>query len=385
LGNYDQFLPHVVLAKEDLPWERSVFGVAPQAPWMALLVFVADEMFDGKPALLPPDGVTPNRTMTATISAKRFENPPSSELAWPEFSPEWYEKEFLDKTQCQVIDVSIPAFRALVPQPDELRSLVHVRQVDPSAKETAILKISKRGWYSVLVSKRLPQRRPQATRYIAHLVSLEGLQNYIAGKKLEGKSCIRMIAFKSWTFDCAAKLKEDFTHLMNGLLREQRDNAAPISFRLATKAEPDVSEDSQYAWQAIQRGYVPLRYQTRQGEETFGWYRGPFAPEPVKKFVVPDESRQQGEWLFFDLASAAMIYDKEYGIFDLSYAAAWEAGRLAALANGPFGQALLAWQRKGTRLMSLMAERQHQLPLLSPQSWWRARARRSRRSMACTP
>ena len=32
LGNHAQFLPHVVLAKEDLPWERDVFGGAPQAP-----------------------------------------------------------------------------------------------------------------------------------------------------------------------------------------------------------------------------------------------------------------------------------------------------------------------------------------------------------------
>jgi hypothetical protein len=184
LGNHAQFLPHVVLAKEDLPWERDVFGGAPQAPWMALLVFAAGETFEGKPALLPPDGVEPNRTMTAGISATRFENPPADEVAWPEFSPEWYEKEILSKTQCHVIDVSTAAFRTLVPQPSELRSLVHVRQVDPSAKETAILKISKRGWYSVLVSKRLPKRRAEPARYIAHLVSLEGMKNYMAGQNL---------------------------------------------------------------------------------------------------------------------------------------------------------------------------------------------------------
>lgn len=366
LGNYDQFLPHVVLAKEDLPWERNVFDVTPQAPWMALLVFVADEVFDGQPALLPPDGATPNRTMTATISAKRFDNPPSGEVAWPEITPEWYEKDLLESTQCNVIDVSLPAFRALAPQPGELRSLAHVRQVDPSAKETAVLRISKRGWYSILVSKRLPHRRQQATRYIAHLVSLEGMQNYIAGRKLDGKKCVRMIALKSWTFTCAAQLKEDFTHLMNGLLREQKQAGAPVSFRLATKVEPDGSDDSLYAFKALERGYVPIRHQTRQGEETFGWYRGPFAPEPVKKFVVPDESKQEGDWLFFDRASAAMIYDKGYGVFDLSYAVAWEAGRLAALANGPFGQALLEWQRRGTRLIALAAEREHQISLLSP-------------------
>jgi hypothetical protein len=369
LGNFDQYLPHIVLSKQDLPWERNIFEDTPQTPWMALLLFVADEEIDNKKSLRPPNSMPANRTLTATISARRFKDHQSqdTDVAWPGFTPEWYEEEILDTTECDVIDVSAAAFRALMPSPADLRSLVHVRKVDPSAKESAILKISPKGTYSVLVGKRMPVRREDvAVRYIAHLVSLEGWEDYITGSKSPAKAYLRMIAFKSWTFECAPRLREDFTHLMNDLLRQAKQQNAPVGFRLPLTSVPDGSEESQYAWDAVHNGYAPLRYQTRQGEETFGWYRGPFSPVPVKKFVIPDESSAPGEWLFFDRASAAMIYDKKYGVFDLSYALAWETGRLLALSNKTFGQALLEWQRRGHSMVDRVVERQNQISLMPP-------------------
>ncbi len=364
-GNFDSHLPHVVLSKEDLPWERKAFpdATAP-TPWMALLLFEAGEKFDGQEALLPV-GNSKSATMSAPISARRFENPDrSGDLAWPEFQTQFYEEEVLDQTKVNVIDVSVPAFRALVPPASELPSLVHVRQVDPSVKETEILRISKRGWYSVVVSRRFPRRDPSdAVVYIAHLVSLEGMRDYMAGRHLEGKKAVRMISLRGWTFTCAAHLTEDFTQTMSGLLRRQRQTGAPVTFSLPSDPPAD-SRDSQYAHAVMQQGFVPMRYQTRQGEETFAWYRGPFSPVPAKKFVVPPENESR-DWLFFDRASAAMIYDPLYGVFDLTYAAAWEAGRLAALANGPFTQAVLEWQRRGTHRVAVMTERQRQFRLLN--------------------
>src|SRR5207237_185040 len=108
LGNFDQYLPHIVLSKQELPWERNIFEDTPQSPWMALLLFVADEEIGGKKALRSPDGAPPNRTLTATISARRFKDhqTPQPDLTWPDFVPEWYEEDILDTTLCNVIDVS---------------------------------------------------------------------------------------------------------------------------------------------------------------------------------------------------------------------------------------------------------------------------------------
>jgi hypothetical protein len=371
-GNFGQQLPHVVLSKQGLPWERNIFdddpAKTPQTPWMAVLLFVAGEEIDGKPALRSPADVEVNRTMTATLSARRFKDHKTEQpdVVWPDFAPNWYEEQVLDSTNCNVIDVSGTAFRLLTPSREDLRWLAHVRKVDPSAKDTAVLKISPRGTYSVIVGKRLPTARTdRPVRHIAHLVSLEGWQDYITGKKtLNGYA--RMISYRSWSFDCAPQLKEDFTHLMNGLLREPKELNRPVRFAIpvAQNQKPDGTFESDYAWRAIQQGFAPLRYQTRQGEQTFGWYRGPFSPDPAKKFVIPDESAAQGDWLFFDRASAAMIYDPRYGIFDLSYAVAWETGRLLALSNRAFGQSLLEWQRRGHATVDRVAERQIQLAIM---------------------
>ncbi|HEX8183432.1 MAG TPA: hypothetical protein VF747_01735, partial [Blastocatellia bacterium] len=108
------------------------------------------------------------------------------------------------------------------------------------------------------------------------------------------------------------------------------------------------------------------RYQTRLGEQTFAWYRGPFSPTRVKNFLraatTADtrdcDTRSAGQRM--GTASSFVIYDKAHGIFDVSYAVAWETGRLMALSDENFGQALVEWQRKGHRLTDMILERSAQ-------------------------
>jgi hypothetical protein len=74
---------------------------------------------------------------------------------------------------------------------------------------------------------------------------------------------------------------------------------------------------------ALQQGFVALAYNTRVGDRTFGWYHGPLVPNPVEPLAGAD---------LWQSSAAATIYGKETGTFDLTYAAAWETGRLLALA-----------------------------------------------------
>src|SRR5687767_14178625 len=70
LGVFDQFLPQVVLTKQDLPWERDIFDdreTGHQTPWMALLLFSEDEVqkaaTDTRILLMPQSlNSKPNRT-----------------------------------------------------------------------------------------------------------------------------------------------------------------------------------------------------------------------------------------------------------------------------------------------------------------------------------
>ena len=101
---------------------------------------------------------------------------------------------------------------------------------------------------------------------------------------------------------------------------------------------------------ALEGGYVPLQYHTRIGEQTMAWYRGPLLPQIEPRKGVEDDT-------FFS-AEAALIFDKNNGLFDASYATAWQIGRLLALSDAHFADSLLNWKRNATRKINEFLERQ---------------------------
>jgi hypothetical protein len=373
-GIFDQFLPHVVLTKRDLPWERDVFKTdgPSQVPWLAVLLFVEGEAN----GLLAPNvpNWTPNRTMAALITADQlFPATPSDSILLPTLDREWYETDdVLKSTQCAIIDIDPKAFTQLLPTTNDLRYLAHVRQVDPSAKDSQVLKINGSGFYSVVVGNRLadpPAAGGAGKRNIVHLVSLDGFNDVIqSGNIPAGTTAVRMISLKSWCFQCLPEMGESFAQLMQGLVTDSSGAAKSTSFQLPLPAASSSnSPQASYVYQSVQSGYVPLRYQTRLGEETVAWYRGPFSPVPVADFITSQQQvpNNPDGWQTYDSASEAMIYDKDRGVFDASYGVAWETGRLLALSDGHFGQQLLNWQRQGHALIDTILERQSQFAALS--------------------
>ena len=208
VGAFGQFLPHAVLAKPDLPWERDVFaGREPgvRLPWLAVLVFGEDD-----PGLV-------RGPVTITAQALFARQDPT--LRWPDIEPEWYELEAVSdpSTACTVIDVAPEAFSAQLPAPDRLRWLAHARQVDATAKDTDTLRIAGDGWYSVVVAGRLPVGdRDRPRRNTAHLVSLQG-HEAVVGTTPPGVTAVRLVSFCSWSFTCTAAGGQTFRQLMDGL------------------------------------------------------------------------------------------------------------------------------------------------------------------------
>lgn len=84
-------------------------------------------------------------------------------------------------------------------------------------------------------------------------------------------------------------------------------------------------------------GYLPLPHTLRQGGATFSWYHGPLAPGEV---VEPGR-----DLLPARAADELLRYDTSNGLIDVSYAAAWELGRLLALKNKGFSTSLFKWKR----------------------------------------
>ena len=100
-----------------------------------------------------------------------------------------------------------------------------------------------------------------------------------------------------------------------------------------------------------------MPHEMRQGNRSVSWYRGPLAPGRVDR---PNESPtpgsadtrnadeqkpSEGSWRAHS-ADQLVRYNPANGMFDVSYAAAWELGRLLTLQNEKVAVSLLDWKRR---------------------------------------
>ena len=106
----------------------------------------------------------------------------------------------------------------------------------------------------------------------------------------------------------------------------------------------------------LKQGYVPLPHYFRRGGKSISWYRSPLLPGKPNK-QIPDRQFP------INAADELLRYDSAYGMFDASYSAAWELGRLLCLNNKRVSTSLYRWKRTHVRLLKIM-EQQHLHPHL---------------------
>jgi hypothetical protein len=179
---------------------------------------------------------------------------------------------------------------------------------------------------------------------------------------------VRLISLYSWTFNCLPDPQENFSELMLNLISPGSEQGTNLLLRQplptwATSAPPAPSALAT-AFTQLQAGYVPLSYNTITGEQTFAWYRGPLAPVTTTRFLGPTDPTLPPNLAVPQNATDAMIYDPTSGLFDQSYATAFQTGRSLALANLTFATNLLQWRRAAHALVDLLMEYMHS-PLLS--------------------
>jgi hypothetical protein len=336
-------LAHVVLARPTLPWEIALDPNAPVppdphaadplvAPWLAVLVLRPDEI------VYPDDAAaTGNLTGAHVVGLSGYLMPPAP-MVGPSFTNDdvaVFEREYPD-LQCAVVDVDGAAFAAIAPGADELPYLAHTREVDTVDQETD----GATGWFGVVVGNRFPTGSPTGI-YVAHLVSLEGFQNRLptAHGPVVGPT-VRLLSLACWTFN-------SFTGTDNFDARMEHLNVGVL--RMPQAADEPVDGDSPAAivGRALRSGYTAAPYRTRIGEETTAWYRGPCLP------VQMERNRQPS----YPAAEAALVYDTTTGMFDVSFAVAWQVGRLLALADRDFAVTLTGWLRALGCMTQLLADR----------------------------
>lgn len=343
----DHMVATLVLDDPALPWERNLVpngatGPGQERPsWLALLLFAEGEIY------LRPGTSTPLQTMTVSelLSAD-----PNTTLA-PQFPPKWVSPDLLS-SQCQTILIPGTSWSVL-PSRDDLKYLSHCRVVNAPDEDP--------GMVAVMFGNRLPLANTAATpaaplKYYAHLVSLEGFADYLEPglplpqKKFgSGPVDVRMVSLYSWSFVSLPDTGIDYEQLIEGLITSQTQT--PV-LRLApemTVPLPLPVSDR------LSQGYAPITLRSLSGEESFAWYRGPFSA------VVPQSLPAVGNPpVPVSAATSAdelMIYIADQGLFDLSYAAAWNMGRGLALANSGFAKAIARYRRTARTGVQMMAQR----------------------------
>lgn len=312
-GIYGDCLPHVILQRETLPWERALKNgrgeeIAPV--WIALLVFTEDEGLatremeygqarQARPGLWNPrDGSHPGEVS---------------------------EFEGLDKDACLVLDVPRPLLTAVLPALDELPLLAHVRRVSLERKVTD--PSVRTPWFSCLVANRYPLAPAKGQDPIpheVHLVALEGYGDYLAAPEnhpLTKCDTCRFFSLANWKFHCDF---EDF----NFQSLAQSLSAGPL------RAEVEVGQAE--LQRLINLGYVPLDHHFREGSRSVAWYRSPLLPQaPWGDRLAPT-----------NLADQWAAFDPDQGLFDVSLSAAWQLGRLLGFQQKDFAERLLKWRLK---------------------------------------
>lgn len=446
VGDHSNVLPHVVLNRSTMPWERLADPDDESLPWLALLLFDETDKLGGvvdkqafRDAFETNDAVDVDalwddlidKAWLATIDAEKaqilveasrdtldasytdfetqisgiidqargphvvtadtLETPLSGLVTWPGVTLETGQH---DDDQVNVIDVEKSLLESILPPPEDLAYLAHVRQSkddagNPNEDELA-----------VILGNRLPRA---GARSIVHLVSLEERYDYDGGGFVYDDpgagEFIRLVSLKSWSFTCVDQ-KQSFkgllTHLNHTFLfsvepadldacvadMDDEDGSIPLDLKNAFTANGYdaltddavlsideagkrwriidtgirpyavvLEEDALHVYRLeydtlrlpanaeaehfLAMGYTALPHAMRQADQTVSWYHGPLAPvEYTTEIEVPVPA-----------ADALLRYHETYGMFDVSYAAAWEVGRMLALQSTSFSVSLYNWKR----------------------------------------
>lgn len=368
-GEFDGVLPHVVLTRCTLPWERNLgtpgsSQIYPISPWLAVLVC---NQADAPPLQtvtveeLVPLG-TPITVMESTLTG-------TGKLAATTLS---YGAALLEQLgygetplgTCSVIDLPIGVFNKVAPAAADVQYLAHVREVDTTDGADSDATSMQ---CAVVVANRIPPSNGVAQAY---LVSLEGMADYLPASDgtpspLIAKTIdtVRLLAYRAWSFT-ANNMDQTLEQLLTGLntpppggtrittLTLPITGTAPTPTQVAqamaqqAAGNPSAADATVLVQNALQLGYVPMDHHLRHGGSTVSFYRGPLAP-----LAVPAAGPA-----YYSGPDAANAYNPQTGLFDVSYGAAWQLGQLLALQSPGMANQLYQWKKSVTQQEAVGAE-----------------------------
>ncbi|KAK9762582.1 hypothetical protein K7432_011548, partial [Basidiobolus ranarum] len=194
---------------------------------------------------------------------------------------------------------------------------------------------------SIVLSHRTgPPQVSSPTSVVAHLVSLEGLDEMHIGNN---HSHVTLVSLYSWDWTCIPSNEANLIHALQGLgtniqpLRASDKKLATQDIAAVKTGDLKSPTDSTRVWlhQKLKEGYVLTKQTLPTGEPTTAFFRGPLSPV----LPVTVEQRSIKPWSLF--GTDLQILDTKVGIFDTSYNTAWQLGKASAMGDRSFIKSLL--------------------------------------------
>lgn len=361
-GEFTGVMPLVVLNRETLPWQRTSVKADMTAPWLALLLFDESEaptVCATTAAALFPENTTITVYGSTTTGTGTM---PAGTISYPNINPLDYGETPNDP--CSTIDIPVALFSKIAPSAADLPLLAHIRETDTYDSEDNTTTVLRN---AIVLGNRWPQPN---TNVYAFLVSLENMGDLLpnddgtpSANMPAGAKTVRLVSFYTWRF-FANDLDEKFKTIVENLNKDANGNLGLTTVRLPAAA-PDptafataVQHQAMGALQdgdadvlvqnALCLGYTALNHHLREAGNTVSWYRGPLLP-----FAFASEPPLT---LPASCPDALTQYDPQAGLFDVSYAAAWQLGQLLALQSTSFSVALYSWKKALERFSAMQQE-----------------------------
>ncbi|WP_379389630.1 hypothetical protein [Paenibacillus lentus] len=310
VGDYTNCLPHIVLNRRTLPWEKMLLNSHSNMAWLALLVF--DE--------------TEGIQMVESTCQEALK--PETGIFVPSLVMEAYEKP---DDPCTYVHIPVDLLAEILPYAEALSLLAHGKGVSLDHKVTDAS--VRDDWFATVVANRFclePEDDRQAIRHTALLVSLEGYEACLEdeqGRQAALAHChtARMMVLANWSFSMA---------------RAAFDFGSTVASLDAAMLSTPYEGSNEQIQQLCGQGYFPMNHHVRDGSQTVSWYQSPLIPY--------DESKRETRCSRF--ADQLLAYDPDMGMMDIRYSSAWQIGKSMALADQSYGQKLYAWRQSNEML-----------------------------------
>lgn len=296
-GDFSKLIPFITLENQTFPWDRKItndIGKTP-VPWVALIVISSVEG-------AKEEDISIAKLLEGTAVGVFFPD----KSAMPQMVTE------KDEDLCHVVEIPVSLYKSIMPGYEDLLYLTHVRRVNLADTEDAIT--ARDGDFSVIMANRLiPTGESEPLKSTVHLVSLLGMPENIP----DGYNSVRLVSLHRWNVYSVRDDSQAFQQLIDTL----KDNTGVIGFDRSNEV--------------LARGYVPKMHKTRSGEFTYSLYRSPLIPYANTELDCTSKQTADGH----------LIYDPKVGVFDASYAAAYQLGRFLSLIRRADGSAIAAWRK----------------------------------------